>query len=75
MACIYSPIPLCSLLTPLALLSLQVPHTYGLYEAGYGIMNEHQVAIGESTCASKLWAAPVIAGGKARIEVGYSPLP
>ena len=32
-------------------------------------MNEHQVAIGESTCASKLWAAPVTAGGKARIEV------
>ena len=22
-------------------------------------MNEHQVAIGESTCAAKLWAAPV----------------
>jgi len=32
-------------------------------------MNEHQVAIGESTCAAKLWAAPTIAGGKARIEV------
>ncbi len=32
-------------------------------------MNEHQVAIGESTCASKLWALPVTAGGKARIEV------
>lgn len=31
-------------------------------------MNEHQVAIGESTCAAKLWAAPVTAGGKARIE-------
>lgn len=31
-------------------------------------MNEHQVAIGESTCASKLWAAPTIAGGKASIE-------
>jgi hypothetical protein len=25
-------------------------------------MNEHQVAIGESTCASKLWAAPTTAG-------------
>ena len=32
-------------------------------------MNEHQVAIGESTCAAKLWAAPVTAGGKAHIEV------
>mmetsp|Transcript_4731 Transcript_4731/g.6492 ORF Transcript_4731/g.6492 Transcript_4731/m.6492 type:complete len:670 (+) Transcript_4731:1-2010(+) len=47
----------------------QVKHTYALYESGYGIMNEHQVAIGESTCASKFWAAPVTAGGFARIEV------
>ena len=32
-------------------------------------MNEHQVAIGESTCASWLFATPTSAGGKAQIEV------
>ena len=32
-------------------------------------MNEWQLAIGESTCAARFWAAPPVAGGKARIEV------
>lgn len=46
----------------------QVKHTYALFEAGYGVMNEHQLGIGESTCAARFWAAPTIAGGKAKIE-------
>lgn len=31
-------------------------------------MNEHQVAIGESTCAARFWGAPTVAGGKALLE-------
>ncbi len=44
-------------------------HTYAIFEAGYGIMNEWQLAMGESTCAARFWAAPPVAGGKARMEV------
>jgi dipeptidase len=46
-----------------------VEHTYAIFEAGYGIMNEWQLAMGESTCAARFWAAPPVAGGKARMEV------
>mmetsp|Transcript_27697 Transcript_27697/g.30243 ORF Transcript_27697/g.30243 Transcript_27697/m.30243 type:complete len:693 (-) Transcript_27697:307-2385(-) len=48
----------------------QVEHTYALIEGGYAIMNEWGVAIGESTCAAKFYAAPVSDGGKALFEVG-----
>mmetsp|Transcript_7490 Transcript_7490/g.9990 ORF Transcript_7490/g.9990 Transcript_7490/m.9990 type:complete len:727 (+) Transcript_7490:321-2501(+) len=46
----------------------QVNHTYGLLEGYYGIMNDQQVAIGESSCGGIFWAVPTFAGGSAMID-------
>ncbi|HQQ55674.1 MAG TPA: C69 family dipeptidase, partial [Mesotoga sp.] len=34
----------------------QVEHTYAYYDGAYGIINEHQLAIGECTCSAKVYA-------------------
>ncbi|MBP6983150.1 MAG: iron ABC transporter ATP-binding protein [Thermotogaceae bacterium] len=34
----------------------QVPHTYAYFGSSYGIMNEHQLAIGECTTGAKIYA-------------------
>ena len=43
----------------------QVPHTYAYTLGTYGIQNEKQVSIGESTCSSLFVAKPIHDGGKA----------
>jgi len=47
----------------------EVEETYAVIEGGYGMINEHQLIMGESTCAAKLWATPKSQGGAAQIEV------
>jgi dipeptidase len=47
----------------------QVSSTYSYIDGVYGILNEKQVGIGESTCAARLVNKPVFAGGKALFDV------
>lgn len=48
----------------------EVAHTYGLWEASYGLMNEHGLALGESTCPGFLVTKGVNDGGSAIFTVG-----
>lgn len=43
----------------------QVEQTYAYLEANYGIQNEHQLSIGESTSSAVFKALPIGQGGKA----------
>jgi dipeptidase len=47
----------------------EVAHTFAYYTATYGLMNEHQVGVGESTCACLYGAKPVNKGGKALLSI------
>ena len=40
----------------------EVEHTYAYFDAVYGVMNEHQVAIGECTCGARTRANPLPEG-------------
>jgi dipeptidase len=47
----------------------QVSHTYSYFECTYGVMNEHQVGIAESTCSGVFTADPINMQGKALFSV------
>lgn len=47
----------------------QVGHTYAYFEATYGILNEHGLGIGESTCSGVLGTNAAGHGGQALLSV------
>ena len=47
----------------------QVNHTFAYFEETYGIMNEFQVSISESTCSGVFTSIPVSDGGSALLSI------
>jgi dipeptidase len=47
----------------------EIAHTYQYFDTNYGVMNEHQLHIGESTCSGVFGTSAVGSGGKALLSV------
>ena len=62
-----------SVMTPLGYIP-QVPHTYGYFDQDYGMMNDVQLAIGESACGAKTAGWPLTAGQYGRNLFGIAEL-
>merc|ERR1719478_1178873 len=43
----------------------QVSHTYAYSYLSYGVMNEHKLAFGETTCSGRFWARSLAHNGTA----------
>ena len=53
---------------PMGYVEYGTSRTYAYVDGAYGMMNEHQVAIGESTCGARITALPIAEGGTALLE-------
>ena len=53
---------------PMGYVEYGTSRTFAYVDGAYGMMNEHQVAIGESTCGARITALPIALGGTALLE-------
>lgn len=67
------PPPIPELSTPMGFIP-EVSHTYAYFDQDYGMMNEVQLSIGESTCGAKTVGWPLDAGPHGRNLFGIAEL-